>query len=535
MLLPQNVHPLSLSGSLICGGLILGAVVTAPAQGTITVQKLFGELDPYTPPGQSQTTIEGLGNLNANAIGGYTIRGRTFPPFDNTGAGVIYGRPDAGTADAYLHEETDITIGPDTYYREGFGSTSVFNTVGQLAYESDFAFSDSFGSPQFDSIWIDNVPQLVEGDAISGIPGQSFDFFGLVQFNDAGTLFYKGRYGGNKSGLFSGTGTPILKVGDVLGGTGDTVLDNDIGSFGNVRMSRDGSNYMTELDVNPAVWTPQNPFNVVTDLLVLNGNAAAFASDPTAYLKQGDLIPAADGGLGDAWNGSFGDYAVNSSGKWGTTGDTDAATNDAIIVVDGVIVAREGDILPTESGGTTTLAGSAKAIEINEQGDVVYTFGDSIFINGIEVLTLGAMIDNGETLSRIQSGLAISDRDINDEITVFFIGRGLVNSAGIADTAYSFQFTLDPLTLPGDLNGDGFVGLDDLDIILQNWNLNIPPGNPLADPTGDNFVGLDDLDIVLQNWNTGTPPPPGLADIPEPGTLCLLSVGGAMLARRSRR
>ena len=55
-------------------------------------------------------------------------------------------------------------------------------------------------------------------------------------------------------------------------------------------------------------------------------------------------------------------------------------------------------------------------------------------------------------------------------------------------------------TLIGDLNGDGFVGLDDLDIILGNWNLNVPPGDPLADVSGpggvpDGFVGLDDLDV----------------------------------------
>jgi len=85
-------------------------------------------------------------------------------------------------------------------------------------------------------------------------------------------------------------------------------------------------------------------------------------------------------------------------------------------------------------------------------------------------------------------------------------------------------------TIPGDLNGDGFVGLDDLDIILQNWNQTIPPGNPLADPTGDNFVGLADLDILLNNWNAGTPP--GSASIPEPAGLTLLGLGGLSLLRR---
>ncbi len=77
-------------------------------------------------------------------------------------------------------------------------------------------------------------------------------------------------------------------------------------------------------------------------------------------------------------------------------------------------------------------------------------------------------------------------------------------------------------TLPGDLDLDGFVGLNDIDIALSNWNANVTPGNPLlGDPSGDGFVGLTDLDLILNNWNAGTPPAPGTA-IPEPTSAALL-------------
>ncbi len=86
--------------------------------------------------------------------------------------------------------------------------------------------------------------------------------------------------------------------------------------------------------------------------------------------------------------------------------------------------------------------------------------------------------------------------------------------------------------IPGDLDGDGFVGLDDLDIILNNWNTNVTPGDLSAgDIDGDGFIGLADLDGVLNNWNTGTPPG-GNVNIPEPGSVALLGLLGASLIRR---
>ena len=87
--------------------------------------------------------------------------------------------------------------------------------------------------------------------------------------------------------------------------------------------------------------------------------------------------------------------------------------------------------------------------------------------------------------------------------------------------------------LSGDLNGDGYVGLDDLQPILDHWNQSVTVGDAsmgdIAGPGGsgpDGYVGLDDLQPVLDHWNEGTPPP-GVADIPEPGAVgiwCVLTL-----------
>jgi hypothetical protein len=63
--------------------------------------------------------------------------------------------------------------------------------------------------------------------------------------------------------------------------------------------------------------------------------------------------------------------------------------------------------------------------------------------------------------------------------------------------------------LGGDLNFDGFVGVDDLNTVLVAWNQSVTPGDRGAgDPSGDGFVGVDDLGIILVNWNNGMAPRP---------------------------
>ncbi|GAB4107936.1 MAG: hypothetical protein Kow00105_12590 [Phycisphaeraceae bacterium] len=67
--------------------------------------------------------------------------------------------------------------------------------------------------------------------------------------------------------------------------------------------------------------------------------------------------------------------------------------------------------------------------------------------------------------------------------------------------------------------------------MLNRWNQDVSatPVRLAGDPTGDGFVGIDDLNIVLGDWNQGTPP---VSLLPEPASYVLLVVCGAALIRR---
>jgi len=120
------------------------------------------------------------------------------------------------------------------------------------------------------------------------------------------------------------------------------------------------------------------------------------------------------------------------------------------------------------------------------------------------------------------------------EVRSVVLDLGGISASHIAiDVRTPFTFTflgevkVFKALLAGDLDGDGFVGIADLNIVLGNWNQSVPPGDPLADPSGDGFVGIDDLNTVLGNWNAGTPP---TAVVPEPSgsvmfTLLLMCLG----------
>ena len=106
-----------------------------------------------------------------------------------------------------------------------------------------------------------------------------------------------------------------------------------------------------------------------------------------------------------------------------------------------------------------------------------------------------------------------------------FVSRG-----GFTIDNVSLMDVIDDLpVLEGDLNGDGFVGSADLDIVRGAWGQAVSGGAAEGDPSGDGVVGSADLDIVRANWGATA-----AAAVPEPAAAALLLCAAAFTIVRRK-
>ena len=169
-------------------------------------------------------------------------------------------------------------------------------------------------------------------------------------------------------------------------------------------------------------------------------------------------------------------------------------------------VMHKGTITPV--AGRTDISG----LHYDVDSRVLYAIFDSS--NTLRAMdAAGSLIKEWSLAGSNQEGIVL-DVDTNNLFIAEDSGRVMVYSPF-------------PIIPEGDINGDGFVGADDLVTVLTYWGQSGITRNE-GDLTGDQFVGADDYVEVLTCWGSGTPPEP----IPESTTLIiLLSLSSLALLR----
>ena len=175
-------------------------------------------------------------------------------------------------------------------------------------------------------------------------------------------------------------------------------------------------------------------------------------------------------------------------------------TTDEIIVVNGVKLVQEGDVLPDTKGQPITGFGTDGPIYIDDRG---------------QTLWYGQWTDptRGATHGLFRDHSLLVQRDVPTEDGFLFVwfpgnqdtfnisenGRFMIFRATLSGGDIgAFLIDFDP-PCPWDLDESGSVGASDLLSLLAQWGTD-PGGPPDFDEDGN--VGESDLFILLDHWGS---------------------------------
>ncbi|TWT40786.1 hypothetical protein [Botrimarina hoheduenensis] len=422
------------------------------------------------------------------------------------------------------------------------GSAAALDYAGNVAYSASIP-NPGAGPSRLSSLWVNDTVQWTEGDAIPSGPlaGLFYDSPGGLYRSPSGVTSWVSNY--TTTALGTNTGTALMRglaTNDVLLRSGDTIAGlGTIGVHpssstvsGNIVWSALGTNYLTSVSIpNGGVDNFGDP--TFDDAPVVNGSALTLLSG--AILKENLTIPAIDGGLPGEFFKGFQGFDVNEAGEWavGAFTDTGGAGQDDVLIVNGQIAYREGQIVDG-----VTLTGQIQGVGLNDRGDLAFAWNDTLFINGLKIAGLGTPVDtDGDGLADATlggTGLALNRFEITnltaaggDNLPVVYVAGEAVGVPGVPGTVDTF-FRLKPATsITGDYNFDGVVDVADYTV----WRDSLGSAVLLdADGDGDHVIDQDDYALWAASFGNVA----SLA-IPEPASAFLLLTGCLIAARPANR
>ncbi|MEM6853922.1 MAG: PEP-CTERM sorting domain-containing protein [Planctomycetota bacterium] len=346
---------------------------------------------------------------DANGVNGFVVQVGTAD-----GAEHIFGSVDGVTPDGVVR--TAGTVG--SFVQTSIDGEIGLSDAGVVTYGVNL--DDLAGADVGKAIYQDDTLIVKVGDAGAGTATNFVD----VLSTRAGTPSFFGTTPGSPdNGLFVGAGlsnSPQI---------GDLILGFNIDGFDEFQHGNSDAN-------GPIQEVAIDTGSSANDGIVLI-NGAPITSG-TGNIREGDAIPVADGGIGDNWD-NFDFHRINEAGTFLITGDTDQSggSADEFVSINGVVVAREGDLI---DGGI--IDGGIENADLNEDGiwaaiwdfDTDLTGGstdaEAIYLGdaaGVSQLLIkeGDQVSVGgslQTLTDITTGLAIGDVQGDGTYNVWFRG-----------------------------------------------------------------------------------------------------------------
>lgn len=410
--------------------LLLGvAVAFLPASALATIpSSLLNEGDalPAAGPGQLVTSIN---NTAVNHVGGFAASVNSSD--GSTAISHIWGDPN-GISGSIMRSEGTFGSVVQTSFESFYG----------MADNGDLAYSASgTGGPigSFDSVWKNDSIVMIEGDPYPHAGSTWWRFGSRPGITGNSTVYFVGgltdSQGGSTTnrGLFSGDdGAPVVVGGDAVPGLPAVLSTANTVSF-DVRYSGAGSEYLAEVQMVGS--------STSDNAMVRSGAGLELGG---TLVREGNAIPVSVGGNGaENWD-NFDYMGINESGDYFFTGDTDGATaTDEIIVYNGEILRREGDLLDGE-----VLSGAIEGAYLNADGDLAFIWDiqsnalEALYLNDQLLLKDGdpvdldgdGFIDPGTAISSFTgiSSLTISDRNLTGRVNVYFTAD--IDTAGTSST-----------------------------------------------------------------------------------------------------